>query len=316
MTTPRRHQICLSVTPYYHCVTRCVRRAFLCGYDRVNRRRCDHRKQWIEDRLILLAEIFCIDVAGFAVMSNHYHVVLRVDQEKANGLSDDQVLDRWLSLYRGTELVRRYRAGEELSAGERQLVAKTVSEYRDHLSNLSRFMGNLNEHIARRSNKEDDCKGVFWESRFRSQAILDEEALLQTLCYVDLNPVRAKKATTPEASEHTSVQRRLKKRRTGLMPFQTASSQASDNTAQKTLPLTFRHYLEVLDWTGRLVRAGRRGAISEKAPSIIRRLGYTPTDWLKAQSPQLSWKQKAVGSKERIREYCEGIGQRWIWQAG
>lgn len=68
---------------------------FLCGYDRVNRRRCDHRKQWIEDCLILLAEIFCIDVAGFAVMSNHYHVVLRVDQEKANGLLDDEVLDRW-----------------------------------------------------------------------------------------------------------------------------------------------------------------------------------------------------------------------------
>ena len=140
MTTARRQQICLGITPFYHCVTRCVRRAYLCGYDRVSERNLDYRRQWIEDRLVVLAEVFCIDIAGFAVMSNHYHVVLHVDQEKANTLSDDEVLDRWLRLYRGTDAVRRFRTGEELSATELNLVATTVALYRDQLSNLSRFM--------------------------------------------------------------------------------------------------------------------------------------------------------------------------------
>ena len=118
MTTARRQQICLGITPFYHCVTRCVRRAYLCGYDRVGKRNLDHRRQWIEDRLVLFAEVFCIDIAGFTVMSNHYHVVLRVDREKADVLSDDEVLDRWLRLYRGTDAVRRCRAGGELGAPE------------------------------------------------------------------------------------------------------------------------------------------------------------------------------------------------------
>ena len=316
MTTARRQQICLGITPFYHCVTRCVRRAYLCGYDRVGKRNLNHHWQWIEDRLVLLAEVFCIDIAGFAVMSNHYHVVLHVDQEKANALSDDEVQDRWLRLYCGTDAVQRYRAGEELSATELNLVATTVALYRDHLSNLSRFMGNLNEYVARRANREDDCKGAVWESRFRSQSILDDEALVNVLCYVDLNPVRARVAKTPEASTHTSVHRRLKKRKTGLMPFspsRTTSASASNQSAQCP-PVTLKRYLEVLDWTGRLIKAGKRGAINESAPSIITRLGHTLTTWLKTQTPQLSWKQKALGSADRIKEYCEAIDQRWIWQ--
>ena len=316
MATARRKQICLSVTPFYHCVTRCVRRAYLCGYDKKNKRHLSHRKQWIEDRLIRLTDAFCIDVAGFAVMSNHYHVVLKVDLEKAKTLSDHAVVDRWLTLYRGTPLMRRYRAGEKIDKSELETVRATVTLYRDHLTNISRFMGNLNEYIARRANHEDGVPGVFWESRFKSQALLDDEALLRTLCYVDLNPVRAKIANTPELSKHTSVHRRLKKRKTGLMPFLKAgeSVATSDKVCLSSIPVTFKHYLEILDWTGRLVRAGKRGLIGKDMPSIIERLGYTPQTWLLSQSPNVRFKQKALGSRARIREYCDGIKQRWIWQ--
>ena len=69
MTKPRREQISLEATPYYHCVCRCVRRAYLCGDA------YEHRRQWVEDKLLELAEVFCIDIAAYAVMSNHYHVV-------------------------------------------------------------------------------------------------------------------------------------------------------------------------------------------------------------------------------------------------
>ncbi|MEE9326188.1 MAG: hypothetical protein V3U71_02755, partial [Cocleimonas sp.] len=95
MTIPRKQQIDLSVTPYYHCVNRCVRRAFLCGEDRVSGISYEHRRGWIADKIMSLSETFAIDVAAYAVMSNHYHVVLRVDEEGAKAWSSLEVIERW-----------------------------------------------------------------------------------------------------------------------------------------------------------------------------------------------------------------------------
>ena len=81
MTIARSQQIDLSVTPYYHCVNRCVRRAFLCGEDSLTGNSYEHRREWIADKIKSLSGVFAIDVAAYAVMSNHYHVVLQVDQK-------------------------------------------------------------------------------------------------------------------------------------------------------------------------------------------------------------------------------------------
>jgi hypothetical protein len=89
------------------------------------------------------------------------------------------------------------------------MVDETAEIYRKRLTSVSWFMKCLNEPIARAANKEISCTGHFWESRFKSQALLSEEALLSCMAYVDLNPVRANIAATPEASEHTSIKERL-----------------------------------------------------------------------------------------------------------
>ena len=83
MTISRKQQIGLSVTPYYHCVNRCVRRAFLCGKDKHSGKNYEHRRGWIAHKIKYLAKIFAIDVVVYSVMSNHYHIVLRVDQKAA-----------------------------------------------------------------------------------------------------------------------------------------------------------------------------------------------------------------------------------------
>ena len=193
MPTARKSQVSLTDTPYYHCVSRGVRRSFLCGEDVVTGQSYAHRREWVEERLLYLSQIFAIDVCAYAVMSNHTHVVLHIDTERAKGWSMDEVLTRWHELHHGTYLTQTYMdetKREELDAAQLQAVEDIAQVYQSRLCDLSWFMRELNEYIAREANKEDQCTGRFWEGRFKSQALLDE-ALAACIAYVDLNPIRA-----------------------------------------------------------------------------------------------------------------------------
>ena len=211
MTQPRSSHVSLDDTPWYHCVSRCVRRAFLCGEDAVTGKSFEHRRGWIAERIKQLAGVFAIDVAAYAVMGNHYHVVVRIDRDRALGWSVEEVLRRWTALFSGPLLVRKYLSEARGEMGEAEIakVAELAETYRARLYDLSWFMRTLNEYIARRANAEDGVKGRFWEGRFKSQALLDEQALLAAMAYVDLNPVRAGIAETPEDSDYTSIQERV-----------------------------------------------------------------------------------------------------------
>ncbi|SEP71744.1 hypothetical protein SAMN05421693_10450 [Ectothiorhodospira magna] len=212
MTQPRASQISLEDTPWYHVVTRCVRRAFLCGNDPATGTSYAHRRGWIEDRILSLASIFAIDIAAYAVMSNHYHVVLRVDASRPQTWTLEQTLKRWTQLFAGPITVQRYLSDErpKMSAAELAEVEELAETYRARLHDVSWFMRVLNESIARQANREDGVKGRFWEGRFKSQALLDDQALLAAMSYVDLNPVRAGIADTPAQSNHTSIARRIR----------------------------------------------------------------------------------------------------------
>src|SRR5690554_2353719 len=89
----RKNLICLNDTPYYHVMSRCVRRAWLCGFDTYTQRDYSHRNAWVIGRLTRLASVFAIDVCACAVMSNRYHLVLHVDRKRAQGWSDQEVID-------------------------------------------------------------------------------------------------------------------------------------------------------------------------------------------------------------------------------
>ena len=210
MTRPRKELISISDTPYYHIVSRCVRRAFLCGFDNTSQRDYEHRRQWIENRIRLLSSLFGIDICAYAVLSNHYHIVVKLDPQQNVAWSHQEIITRWTSLYKGPLLIQRQQQGASLSPAEQQTVSDIIEVWRHRLTDLSWFMKCLNEPIAREANKEDNCTGHFWESRYKSQALLSEEALLSCMAYVDLNPVRACMADTPETSEYTSIKERIK----------------------------------------------------------------------------------------------------------
>lgn len=108
MTRPRKALISLADTPYYHITSRCVRRAYLCGIDHYSGQSYEHRRQWVVDRIRLLSSLYAIDVCAYAVMHNHYHLALKICPEQLEGLSDDDVMDRWCALFKGPLLIQRY----------------------------------------------------------------------------------------------------------------------------------------------------------------------------------------------------------------
>ena len=95
MTTARKQLISLVDTPYYHCISRCVRRAYLCGEDKLTGKSFEHRRGWVEDKLITLSRVFAIDICAYAIMSNHTHLVLFIDEASAKAWSSEEVLKRW-----------------------------------------------------------------------------------------------------------------------------------------------------------------------------------------------------------------------------
>jgi REP element-mobilizing transposase RayT len=297
MTRPRKALISLADTPYYHITSRCVRRAYLCGVDHYSGHSYEHRRQWVVDRIRLLSSLFAIDVCAYAVMSNHYHLVLKVCPGQLEDLAEDEILDRWCALFKGPLLIQNYRSGEDLKPLERTAVSDIVNVWRARLSSISWFMRCLNQPIARQANLEDKCTGKFWESRFTSQALKSEEALLSCMAYVDLNPVRAGIADTPEHSEHTSIRERLQPKFNlqqaiddqtefddlldftsalkPLLPFENRLT----NNLQNGILFGFEEYLALVDWTGRIIRSDKRGHIDNDLPPILTRLRITPEQW-------------------------------------
>ncbi len=133
MTTARKQLISLTATPYYHCISRCVRRAFLCGEDKNTGKNFDHRREWVEDKLLILNQVFAIDVCAYAIMSNHTHMVLFVDETIAKSWSTSEVLERWHQLFKGTLITQQYCRGEEIPVYLMISLLETVEVYRNRL---------------------------------------------------------------------------------------------------------------------------------------------------------------------------------------
>ena len=313
MTKARSSLVSVSDTPYYHCISRCVRRAYLCGEDDYTGHSYEHRRAWFIERLATLVGVFSIEVAAYAVMSNHCHLVVHIDEAAARALSVDEVIERWCRLYRGPDVVRRYRAGEALSAAEQTAVSSVVDTWRGRLSNLSWFMRCLNEYIARRANAEDGCTRRFWEGRFRSQVLLDDTALITAMAYVDLNPIRAGMAADLAGSDKTSVQQRLKtitqQLVEPLLPLQ--DFLGVETQVGSGLPFNLQDYLDLVDWTGRCIRDDKRGAIVPGTPKLLASLGIAEGEWLPTVTTMQARYELVMGAPEKMKAHALSRGGRF-----
>ena len=294
----------------FHLVNRCVRRTFLCGNDPQTGRDYSHRKLWIRRRLEQLAAIFGMDILGYGVMSNHLHVVVRTRPDLVRKWTDQQVALRWWTLFPQ----RKNADGSAAKPTKQELYAilkdqSALKERRLRLSDISWFMRCLAEPVARRGNREDDVTGRFWEGRFKAHPVLDEPALAACMAYVDLNPIRAGIAKTPESSEFTSIcdrihdQRKAAQKRSkqaaaiqtehgeragwlAPVPLQpTHKTSRQKPTVRRAgnkgcLPMSLEQYKRLLEWTGKQLRKLQTDEIPSEAAAILKRLQINPESWL------------------------------------
>jgi len=210
-----------------------------------------------------------------------------------------------MQIFSGPILMHQYLSNASLTKGELKRVADLLVTWRERLSDLSWFMRCINEPIARMANAEDHCTGRFWEGRFKSQALLDERALLTCMAYVDLNPIRAAMAETPERSDYTSIQERIEQPKSSCLRPMAEKEKSS-------LPINLKDYLELVDWGGREVKCHKRGYIPANAPPILARLRMDATPVLnylaKDDLPSLG----ALGPVHKLRDFAKSVGRKFI----
>jgi hypothetical protein len=336
MTQPRSTIVNPSVTRWYHCISRCVRQAFLIA----DNQEFD-RKAWIDNRLKELNSLFAVSVAGFSSMDNHFHLLLRIDPEVAQAWTPVQVVQRWLTLYplrvNRKPVVPTQEDFDRLASDK-----KWVEARRSRLASLSWFMKCLKEPLSRKINREEKCRGTFFEGRFKSIAILDEESIFTVAAYIDLNPVAAGICGLPEHSPYTSIKERVEhliaqgrlhdvaQIRNGsvaaqrvsegieqdhwLIPIEDQRSQGSSREGIKE-GFTLGQYLMLIDCMSRKVREGKVN-LSPDVESIFDRLEMDAQRWL-VRVTQMLTSQRFYGSfmsasRDALRRVARKLGVRQL----
>lgn len=336
MGLPRSKYVQEGIEGVYHCFSRCVRRAFLYGYDAYSGRDYSHRKQWLVNRLRQLSSIFAIDVCAYSVMENHYHTIVRTRPDIVAKWSDYDVASRWLKLCPPRRKSKKAaKPTFEASVHTLMLYPDRIAILRKRLSSLSWFMGRLNEFIARAANKEDEVKGRFWESRFKCQALLDDAAIASCMTYVDLNSIRAGVAATPEESDFSSIQERIRAWYKENMDSETkgiSSKTCSHNNPEDSahwlcpiesqtgrrgiLPMSVEEYLDLVDRSGRIIRVDKRAVIDPNLKPILLRVGASPQEWTTTISSFGEKFSLAAGMLSNLRHFADQLGKRWFKGVG
>lgn len=311
MTYARHFLVMEHEAGFYHCVSRCVRRAFLCGCDPLSGRDFSHRRHWIERRIHLLSSAFSISIYAYAVMSNHVHLAVHSDPRRPWQWSDRETARRWLMVFPGRSSTRSAALDQAQRISLLVHNQERMEEIRRRLGSLSWFMRALNEAIARQANKEDGCTGRFWEGRFKCQALLDESAIIACMTYIDLNPLRAGASRHASRAPFTSSRWRQRALASGKSPARPLEPVAGSCGGSR-LEVTEGSYLTLLEWSARKLHP------EKPAPAPIlriqpgRSLQEHQGNWLCLVSSIEQHFFRAIGSASALLEFAARAGQRWV----
>jgi REP element-mobilizing transposase RayT len=334
----RKDQFDPSAPPPLHLITRCVRRTRLCGG------RYQHRKVWIQNRLLFLSQHCAVGIAAYAVMSNHMHVVAIPRPWLVDAWSDEAVVRSALLVSKRLD-DQGHPAGSlsEAAVQARLRQPAFIARWRRQLADVSWFMRLLNEPIARLANREDEVTGHFWEARFRSIPLLDQAALFSCMAYVDLNPVRAGLCESLETSDFTSIQDRL------CAAAQRAPAKAADEAQLRSEVAAWQHeasaterascllsiedccgdpkdrmnwppldpdaYVELVRQTGAIIRSDKPGYLADQrlgGNDLLGQLDLDAQTWALTMRSPGSLAGRALGGAETLAKEVIRTGAQWI----
>ncbi len=324
-------------TGFFHCYSQCVRQAFLLGKENSTGADHSHRRAWIKEFEKWLAGLFAVEVGFRGEMSNHIHVILRSRPDVVETWSDWEVIRRWLVISKLVKALGSYQYEDPKDSRIAAEIAKPgrVEQVRRKLSSISAFMGALCEHIARKCNLEDGTKGHFWSERFGSRMLEDEPALILCGVYVDLNQIRAGEVITPEESLHTSIYDRIQSflwEEDSLPPDSWMSeltvpeeSNAEEHSQRRVncmsglrasdlglIRLDRASYIKLVDWSGRQIAQGKRGAIPTDLAPIMERIQIDGHKWLEAIEKFDDLFGRAIGRFESLTRRAAALGRNYI----
>jgi REP element-mobilizing transposase RayT len=155
----------------YHVISRTALDGFPLG---------DREKDHLLDTIRFLSRFYFAEVLGFCIMSNHFHLVVRM--YPPDHLSDEEMNER---------LEKWFPEGREVTP-------KTITDFRERWSSLSKLIKDIKQSFTRYYNALHNRKGYFWGDRFKSLIVQNGHSLVNLLAYVDLNPIRAGIVKRPE----------------------------------------------------------------------------------------------------------------------
>ena len=288
--TPRAEQFDPNEVCIVHLTQRCVRKTHLAGFDQASGKDYSHRREWIRSRMEQLASVFAIDVLSYAILSNHLHIVARTRPDISREWSDQEVALRWLRIFPGQRIDEHLADPTTNAVDTLANNPERIKTIRLRLTDPSWFMKALCEPIARLANFQDKVSGHFWEGRFKAQAITDEAGLLACSMYVDLNPIRAAMASTPEESIHTSAYDRIKALAGNTIPSAAVDLVSIETEeAGKILRST----------TPDELRKKRSAARKNRGPSILRDAWLSPLTLNEGNKPGAQPSQSGVRASDK-----------------
>ena len=350
MTTARKNFMQADKIGTYHITVRCVRRSFLQGIDEYSGNDYSHRKSWVPDKIKLLLKAFAIEMGGYAGMDNHFHLVLRNRPDLLKDLTPLQIANLWLIIHPTKEMRKEKRDKPTKDDLNQTLLKYDTEVLRRRLSDISWLMREPNQYIAVKANREDKCKGAFIESRFKSQNLADDAAILTCMINIDLNPIRAQIATSIETSIHTSgnhryqaenaknkllkaeelkesqhniklsklqekeikKQKEIAKKDNWLAPIEKLDLNLKDSTRTPILNITTNKYLELLDFTGREYHKNKPGIISGNIAPILEVMGLSQKQWFENLKNYGKWYYRVLGPLIDLKEKLISTNQRWF----
>jgi hypothetical protein len=335
MTIARAQLIDPSVSRWYHCVTRCVRRAPLLAEGSFD------RKAWLERRIEELAGIFAVSVGAYSILDDQIQLLVRHEAEIAGSWSATEVVRRRARLYPPYDRSRRPLPVTDLWVAQRRKDAAGVLTAREQLQNIGRFMKCLKEPLSRMANREDHTGGPFFDERFKSVGILDDQSLVAACIYIDLSPSWTAKAARPLETPYTSLRTRaahLKRFRRTAVPRKIKTGSKSSAHAEDSLwlcpiedrshvkgsregmfkDLLLQDYLILIDYSANLGR-GRKASASSPAVEILARLGFSAQRWHEHMASLQSrglFGRFAAASRERLRDVAHHLGVAHLANVG